>query len=107
MIAAMFISGGFAGLVAVHEVMGYRYTFHDSFSQGVGFIGIAVALLGRNHPVGIVLAALLFGALNRGSLFLDLNFDSLSKDLVMVLQGVIILFVATDQLFKKILRINQ
>ncbi len=107
MVMAMFISGGFAGMVAIHEVMGYRYTFHDSFSQGVGFIGIAVALLGRNHPVGIVLAALLFGALSRGSLFLDLNFDSLSKDLVMVLQGVIILFVATDQLFKKILRISK
>ena len=105
MILAMFVSGGFAGMVAIHEVMGYRYTFHDSFSHGVGFIGIAVALLGRNHPIGVVLAALLFGALNRGSLFLDLHFDSLSKDLVLVLQGVIILFVATDQLFKKLLRI--
>jgi len=106
MVMAMFIAGGFSGLVAVHEVLGYRYTFHDSFSQGVGFIGIAVALLGRNHPVGIVLAALLFGALNRGSLFLDLNFDDLSKDLVMVLQGVIILFVATDKLFKKMIGIK-
>ncbi len=107
MVLAMFISGGFAGMVAIHEVMGYRYTFHDSFSGGVGFIGIAVALLGRNHPVGIVLAALLFGALSRGSLFLDLHFDSLSKDLVLVLQGVIILFVATDQLFRKLLRMDK
>jgi ABC-type uncharacterized transport system permease subunit len=103
MVLAMFIAGGCAGLVAISEVMGYRYTFHDSFSSGVGFIGIAVALLGRNHPVGVILAALLFGALTRGSLFLDLNFDNLSKDLVMVLQGVIVLFVATDKLFKKLL----
>ena len=103
MVMAMFIAGGFAGMVAISEVMGYRYTFHDSFSGGVGFIGIAVALLGRNHPVGVILAALLFGALIRGSLFLDLNFDNLSKDLVMVLQGIIVLFVATDKLFKKIL----
>ncbi len=103
LVLAMFISGGFAGMVAIPEVMGYRYTFHDSFSAGVGFIGIAVALLGRNHPVGVILAALLFGALNRGSLFLDLNFDNLSKDLVMVLQGIIVLFVATDKLFKKLL----
>jgi ABC-type uncharacterized transport system permease subunit len=103
MVLAMFIAGGFAGLVAISEVMGYRYTFHDGFSSGVGFIGIAVALLGRNHPVGVILAALLFGALIRGSLFLDLNFDNLSKDLVMVLQGVIVLFVATDKLFKKLL----
>ncbi|MBU3916321.1 ABC transporter permease, partial [bacterium] len=103
LVLAMFISGGFAGLVAIHEVMGYRHTYHDSFSQGAGFVGIAVALLGRNHPVGVILAALLFGALNRGSLFLDLNFDSLSRDLVMVLQGTIVLFVATDKFFKNIL----
>jgi general nucleoside transport system permease protein len=106
MVMAMFIAGGLAGLVAIHEVLGYRYTYHDSFSAGVGFVGIAVALLGRNHPVGIVLAAILFGALNRGSLFLDLNFDNLSKDLVMVLQGVIVLFVATDKFFRKILGIK-
>ena len=105
MVLAMFIAGGFAGMVAIHEVMGYRYTYHDNFSQGVGFIGIAVALLGRNHPVGVILAAILFGALNRGSLFLDLNFDSLSKDLAMVLQGIIVLFVATDKFFKKILEV--
>lgn len=106
MVMAMFIAGGLAGMVAIHEVLGYRYTYHDSFSGGVGFVGIAVALLGRNHPVGIVFAAILFGALNRGSLFLDLNFDNLSKDLVMVLQGVIVLFVATDKLFRKILGIK-
>ncbi|MBF0280728.1 MAG: ABC transporter permease [SAR324 cluster bacterium] len=104
MILAMFLSGGFAGLVGIHEVMGYRFTYHDSFSGGAGFIGIAVALLGRNHPFGIVLAAILFGALNRGALFLDLQFDNLSRDFVMALQGVIILFVATDQLFKRLLR---
>jgi general nucleoside transport system permease protein len=102
-VLAMFVAGGFAGMVAISEVMGYRYTFHDSFSQGVGFVGIAVALLGRNHPAGVILAAILFGALNRGSLFLDLNFDHLSKDLVMVLQGVIVLFVATERFFRKIL----
>ncbi len=105
-ILAMFLSGGFAGLVGIHEIMGYKYTFHDSFSNGVGFIGIAVALLGRNHPVGVVLAALLFGALNRGGLFLDLQFESLSSDFVMVLQGIIVLFVASDQLFKKLLRLK-
>lgn len=102
-VLAMFIAGGFAGMVGIHEVMGYRYTYHDSFSQGAGFVGIAVALLGRNHPVGVILAALLFGALNRGSLFLDLHFDSLSRDLVMVLQGTIVLFVATDKFFKSFL----
>ena len=68
-------------MVAIHEVMGYRYCYHDAFSQGAGFVGIAVALLGRNHPIGVILAALLFGALNRGSLFLDLHFASKSLEL--------------------------
>jgi len=102
-IFAMFISGGFSGLIAVHEVMGFRYTFHDNFSRGVGFMGIAVALLGRNHPVGIFFAALLFGMLNRGSLFLDIKFEHLSSDLVMVLQGIIILFVGMSGMFEKML----
>lgn len=106
LILAMFLSGGFAGMVGIHEVMGYRHTYHDAFSGGVGFIGIAVALLGRNHPFGVVMAALLFGALSRGGLFLDLNFDKLSSDFVMVLQGIIILFVATDQFFRKLFRLK-
>lgn len=104
MIFAMFFSGGLAGLVGIHEVLGYRYTYHDNFSNGLGFIGIAVALLGRNHPVGIIFAAFLFGALERGSLFLDLEFDHLSEELVVVLQGIFIFFVATDNLFKPLLR---
>lgn len=104
-VTAMVISGGCAGMVGIHEVMGYRYCYHDSFSQGAGFVGIAVALLGRNHPAGVILAAILFGALNRGSLFIDLNFDTLSKDLVMVLQGTIVLFVASEKFFKGILKV--
>jgi len=103
MVLAMFIAGGLAGMVGIHEVMGYRYTYRDNFSQGAGFVGIAVSLLGRNHPVGVIWAALLFGAFRRGSLFLDLHFDSLSKDLVMVLQGTIVLFVAADRFFKGLL----
>lgn len=100
-VLSMFIAGGVAGLVAVHEVMGFRYTFHDNFSRGVGFMGIAVALLGRNTAVGVILASLLFGILARGSLFLDLNFDKLSNDLVLVIQGIIILFVSMGLIFRK------
>ena len=65
-------------------------------------MGIAVALLGRNSAVGIILAALLFGIMSRGSLFLDINFDKLSSDLVVVIQGIIILFVAMGLMFKKL-----
>lgn len=100
-ITAMSLSGGLAGMVAINEVLGYRYRYYDGFSPGYGFTGIAVALLGRNHPVGVVLAALLFGALTRGGLFVDIFTDEVSKDLVLVLQAVVILFVAAEELFRR------
>jgi simple sugar transport system permease protein len=56
-VIAMTISGGLAGMVAIGEVLGYRYRYYDGFSDGWGFLGIAVALLGRNHPLGIFIAA--------------------------------------------------
>lgn len=99
-VLAMSVSGGLAGAVAINEVLGYRYRYYDGFSPGYGFTGIAVALLGRNHPVGVLLAALLFGALIRGGLFVDIFTDHVSKDLVLVLQAVIILFVAAEALFR-------
>ena len=100
-VLAMAISGGLAGMVAINEVLGYRYRFYDGFSPGYGFTGIAVALLGRNHPVGVLLAALLFGALIRGGLFVDIFTDKVSKDLVLVLQALVILFVAAEALFRR------
>ncbi|MCW5970167.1 MAG: ABC transporter permease [Blastocatellales bacterium] len=103
-ILAMAISGAIAGMVGINEVLGYRYRYYHDFSANYGFTGIAVALLGRNHPVGIVLAAILFGALIRGGLFVDIFTDHVSKDLVQVLQAVIILFVAMEALFRQILR---
>jgi simple sugar transport system permease protein len=101
-VLAMAVSGGLAGMVGINEVLGYRYRYYDSFSAGVGygFTGIAVALLGRNHPVGVLLAALFFGALQRGSLFVDIFTENVSKDLVSVLQAVVILFVAAEALFR-------
>ena len=99
-IMAMAISGGLAGMVGINEVLGYRYRFYDGFSPGYGFIGIAVALLGRNHPVGVLLAAILFGALIRGGLFVDIFSEKVSKDLVLVLQALVILFVAAESMFR-------
>ena len=99
-VLAMAVSGALAGMVGVNEVLGYRHRYYDAFSAGYGFTGIAVALLGRNHPVGVILASLLFGALLRGGLFVDIFTEHVSKDLVLVLQGIIILFVAAEALFR-------
>ena len=99
-ILAMAISGSLAGMVGINEVLGYRYRYYDGFSANYGFTGIAVALLGRNHPVGVLLAALLFGVLIRGGIFVDAFTNHVSKDLVDVLQGIVILFVAAEALFR-------
>jgi general nucleoside transport system permease protein len=100
-IIAMTISGGLAGMVAIGEVLGNRYLYYHDFSGEVGFLGIAVALLGRNHPLGVFLAAIFFAILYRGGIFVDAFTEYVSKDLIEVLQAVVILFVASLQRFSK------
>jgi simple sugar transport system permease protein len=103
-VIGMTVSGALAGMVAINEVLGYRYRYFQGFSAQYGFTGIAVALLGRNHPIGVLLAAVFFGALTRGSLFVDIFTVKVSKDLVLVLQALVILFVAAEALFRRQLR---
>ena len=98
-VLAMTISGGLAGMVAIGEVLGNRHNYYDSFSAEWGFWGIAVALLGRNHPLGVFIAAIFFGVLMRGQIFVDAFTPKVSKDLGQVLQAIIILFVACLQLY--------
>lgn len=98
-IIAMTISGSLAGMVGINEVLGYRYRYYDGFSDNYGYTGIAVALLGRNHPVGVVVAALLFAVLQRGGIHVDGFSEHVTKDIVQVLQGTIILFVAAEAFF--------
>ena len=72
-IIAMIISGGFAGLVGMGPLLGYFHQYTIDFPPGLGFAGIGVALLGRNHPVGMFLGAILFGFLERSAQILDLR----------------------------------
>ncbi len=86
----MALSGAIAGLAGVAEVMGYRYRFLDNFSSGWGFTGIAVALLGRNHPFGVFAAALLFGLLNKVALDIELILE-VPRGLFLAGQGLLII----------------
>jgi len=103
-IIALSAAGGLAGLVGIAEVLGNAGKFRVGFSPEYGFIGIAVALLGRNRPLGVVLAALLFGALHKGTADLDLETEHVTHELSLVLQGLIILSVSAEGLWTWTLR---
>ena len=91
-IITMAISGGLAGMMALNEILGTHQRVILNFISGYGFTGIAVALMGRNHPVGVILASLLFGALYQGGAELDFEFQTITRETVLMLQGLIILF---------------
>ena len=91
-LGALTLSGALAGLGGVNFVQGYKGYYEDGFTGGAGFLGIAVALVGRNHPVGVVLAALFFATLSQGGLAIN---AMVPKQIVEVLQGVVIIAVAT------------
>lgn len=98
-IIALSAAGGLAGLVGVGEVLGSAGKFRVGFSPDYGFLGIAVALLGRNQPLGIVAAALLFGALHKGAADLEFETEHVTRELSLVLQALIILSVSADGLW--------
>ena len=89
---AMAVSGALAGLVGMNEIAGVNGKLLLEFVSGAGFTGIAVALMGRNHPVGIVLASVLFGALFQGGAEVAFEVRSFSREMVVMLQGFIVLF---------------
>ena len=91
-VGAMALSGALAGLVGINELAGVQHRLLLDFVVGAGFTGIAVSLIGRNHPLGIVLAALLFGALFQGGAELAFEIPGFSRDMVTTLQGFIVLF---------------
>lgn len=98
-ILAMTLAGGLAGMVGVGEVLGNAGKFRMGFSPDYGFIGIAVALLGRNKPLGVVASAILFGALHKGTTALDFETENVTKELSLLLQALVILSVSADGLW--------
>ncbi|MSO71774.1 MAG: ABC transporter permease [Alphaproteobacteria bacterium] len=104
-VLAMAISGALAGLLGVNEIMGVNHRLLLNFTAGYGFVGIAVSLMGRSHPVGIVLSSLLFGALYQGGAELAFEVPRVSREIVVVIQGLVILFAgALEFLFLPLLR---
>ena len=96
----MIISGGLAGLMAINNVMGEAERLVMNAVEGAGVIGIAVALMGRSHPLGVFLAAILFGFLYQGGAELAL-WTSIPRDLIIVIQALVILFTgALDNLVR-------
>jgi len=91
-IYVMMISGALAGMVAVNEVLGVQARIVIDVTAGYGFVGIAVALMGRNHPIGIGLAAVLFGALYQGGLDLQFYMPAITRDMIVVIQALVIMF---------------
>ena len=100
-IIAMMISGGLAGLLGVNEILGVNHKIQAGFPAGYGFTGIAVALMGRNHPIGIFPAAFLFGILYQGGSEVTFDMPNISRYMFVAVQGVIILFSgALENLFR-------
>lgn len=91
----MFISGALGGIAGAGKVLGVNYRFIAGFSPGMGFTGIAIALLARNSPIGVLITALLFGALRSGSTTMEI-FTDVPYDLITVLEATVIFFAAVE-----------
>jgi simple sugar transport system permease protein len=106
-VLAMAISGALAGLAGVNQVMGYKHRFRYGVFGGLGFDGIGVAFIGRNSPVGVVLAALLFGILDHGGLAIDVT-TKVPREIILVLKAVILIFVVVSgEITKRLIKIIQ
>ncbi|MEA5074774.1 MAG: ABC transporter permease [Coriobacteriia bacterium] len=96
-VKALCISGVLAGLAGATEVMGVHHRLFDQFSSGFGFTGIAVALLAKNHPLGVIPAALLFGALSAGATTMQFE-AKVPQDIIQIIQALVIFFVAAEEI---------
>jgi ABC-type uncharacterized transport system permease subunit len=104
-VLAMSLSGGLAGLAGANEVLGVNYNLAMAFSSGYGFDSIALALLGKSHPLGVVLAALLFGTLRNGAIRMQLT-AGIPIDIISVLQALILAFIAAPAIIRTLYRLK-
>jgi general nucleoside transport system permease protein len=102
---AMALSGGLAGLAGINEVAGVNRFLAAAFSSGYGFDSIALALLGKNHPLGVVLAALLFGTLRTGATRMQVV-AGIPVDIISILQAVILMFISAPAIIRTIYRLR-
>ncbi|MEN8172075.1 MAG: ABC transporter permease [Chloroflexota bacterium] len=105
-VLAMVLSGGLAGLAGANEVLGVNHNLAVAFSSGYGFDAIALALLGKSHPVGVVLAAILFGFLRNGAIQMQLT-AGIPIDIISVLQAFILAFIAAPAIIRTIYRLKE
>lgn len=104
-VLTMAISGGLAGMAGANEVLGLNHFLADGFSSGYGFDAIALALLGKSHPLGVVLAALLFGTLRSGATRMQ-SIASIPIDIISVVQALVIVFIAAPAIVRWIYRVR-
>lgn len=95
-IVAMSLSGALAGLAGANEVLGLNYNLALAFSSGYGFDAIALALLGKSHPLGVVLAAILFGTLRNGAIRMQIA--GIPVDIITIIQAMVIIFIAAPEI---------
>ena len=101
-IVTTLMSGALAGGLASNMVLGEEHRLILEYTSGFGFVGIAVALMGRAHPVGIILASILFGMLYQGGAELAFDMPKISRDMIVVIQGLVVLFAgALEHMFRR------
>lgn len=103
---AMFLSGAIGGLAGANEVLGVNHTLALAFASGYGFDSIALALLGKNHPLGVVLAAILFGFLRNGAIQMQV-LAGIPVDIISILQAFILAFIAAPAIIRTVYRLKE
>jgi simple sugar transport system permease protein len=104
-VMAMALSGALAGLAGANEVLGVNHNLALAFSSGYGFDAIALALLGKSHPVGVVLAAILFGTLRNGAI--KMQVAGIPIDIITIIQALVIVFIAAPAILRTIYRLKE